>query len=429
MGRPGSRRALFGSGSLSLPQKPTIIKIVGSTEAGGGVHLRFGKLGVDLGINPNGGVAGDLHLGRLLEHSSNFPMDDLLVSHYHWDHHGGVGPVFKDLLAKGIRPPRLVCTDITWALLGTQLRAEGFLPDGPKEDPRSVYHVKRTKNVTLGRNEHSVPGSVWASIQLPDGKTVFYTGDFRKIPRLPERFCRPDLCILDCTGAQKLEPTEGKEKLIRKNIMALAMETLESPGASVYVSTFSTNIDRICWLQKDCRKSTGFWPSLAGTSVSTNVRAFRKGKEPWGRRTERFVICSGVWGQPDSKLVRMSEERDSDYRLKPGDRVILSGSMPVWNPALMANISAMCERLTGLGVEVIVDSSLGLEYMPHLRRAEVHCSGHASFPEIVAFLQQLRPRSVFATHGSAKSRRIVEEYCRSQGITVVSMNSSSEIIC
>ncbi|MDO8530078.1 MAG: MBL fold metallo-hydrolase [bacterium] len=397
-----------------------------SVDAGGGAHFRLGGLALDFGINPNLGVVAEAHLAKLIQSAINSPISDLLVSHFHWDHHGGVLPVLKAYLAQGIRLPRLVCTGITWGLLKPHLAMNGFLPDGPKEDPRSVQQAVRTEKITLIPNEHSVPGSVGASVQLANGKRIFYTGDFRRLD-LPLRFSSPDLCILDCTGALKMEPTEEKEERIRENIMVLAKETLESPDASVYVSTFSTQLERICELERRCKKSTKHWPSLAGTSLLINTGAYR---EPlYGQRTERFVICSGVWAQPGSKLVRMSEERDMDYRLKRGDRVILAGSMPTWNRVLMPNITAMCERLTWMGVEVIVDSSLDLAHMPLLRRAEVHCSGHASFLEIVAFLQQLRPKSVFATHGSMEARRVVERYCRSQGIAVVSMNSSSEITC
>ncbi len=416
------------SGLLSLPKSTTRI-VVGSTEAGGGAYYHLLGLGLtlDCGANPNGGAVADLHMARLIESSTHFPIDDLLVTHFHLDHHGGLLPLLKAYTNCGMIPlPRIICTKTTWKLLRPHLVAEGFLPDGPKEHPLSVRHVVRTKNVSIAANEHSVPGSVMARVVLPNGKVLVYTGDFRSC-RLPPKFLKPDLCILDCTGALKLEPTVGKEKLIRRNIMALAMETLESPSASVYVATFSTNLDRICWLEKECRKSTKRWPSLAGTSMFVNTTAYRK--MPWGFRSERFVICTGVWGQPGSKLVQMSQERDRDYRLKSGDRVILAGSMPTWNKELMTEIIAMCQLLAALEVEVIVDSSLGLEYMPGLRRVEVHCSGHASFPEICEFLRQLRPKSVFATHGSADARRVVEQYCRSKGIGVVSMNHLSEITC
>ncbi len=423
--------ALLGCDSLSTVQKAPV-EVLGARSAGGGACFRVGKVAFDCGANPEGGELARAHFEVIKDALLADPIEILALSHFHLDHYGGAPELLKAYDQADIPLPMVVCTDITWRLLERSLRDARFFPDGPANYIRSVHHATRLPGIRLVKNRHSVPGSV--AVLYEDGvRTIFYTGDFWKIS-LPKDFPKVDLCIVDSTGAAKQEPRGDKEGAVRKNIMRLVWDSLNKPPASVYVATFSTNLERICYLEDASKKLWGFYPQKEGSSIFLNTGAFRK--DPKGLRDDRFVICTGVWGQGSeegssrmarSRLVKISQGEDDYYQLKKGDRVILSASMPIWNQGLMAGITTMCGRIADIGAEVVVDSSVPDGCLPYATRSPVHCSGHGSFPEIAEFLGQLRPKRVFATHGDEQSLEIVQEHCKKKRMGVVGLEGPTRL--
>ena len=424
-------RAVAGSVLRFKPKSETTIEIVGSEESGHGscilVHDGDITVAIDCGASPQeNGALGSVTRKIVAALIAARPKV-MVISHFHFDHWGSLSAVIKEFLRKRINPPAILATETTWKLLNlfggislptTLLKAFGV-------------RAEQTAKIKLIPNSHSVPDS--ASVLLLGRKNILYTGDCWAID-LPADLPRIDVLIMDSTGAEKPNPRQDNELEIRQNIAGLIAETLENDcRANAYVAMFSTQLERAMWLESEIQRTTGFLPALMGTSLFNNLNLLRKDSKE--RRSNRVALTTGVWAQGEedwlnggvSAMVRLSRGAHTRRRLKHGDLVVLSGSIPTWSVSLTRQIKAMCQRMSSFGVRMVVDVSAPEYWSAFAERREVHAGGHGNLPEIVGLIEKIKPKQVLPFHASARAREIVAEYCRAKGIGVITATQSSKI--
>lgn len=397
------------------------VEMVGSMDSGGGtcLVLRDGRrlpIVVDCGGTPANRRVGHT-TARIMKAVVDARPRFLAVSHFHYDHCGLVANILEAMECNKIRLPTLVSTIITFALMQGRV--------GP------VKFQNKTDCIELILNKHSVPGS--AGVLIQGRKTVFYSGDCYGMD-LPDYFPAVDLLVMDCTGAMREAPRIDKEDQIRNNIMALISKTLSRDCYSnAYVALFSTQLERAAYLRNEVRKIAHIFPAVVGLSLFQNLNVFRniyKG----GVSRSRVALVTGVWAQGESgwlgegasALVRISNGTHN-CRLKEGDLVILSGSIPVWSNVLTRQIESMCRRLNDCGARVVVDTTAPESWEQFAERKEVHSSGHGNMPEIAGLIENIRPKLVLPFHASPEARARVKAFCRQKRISAVS-NASLPVI-
>lgn len=347
----------------------------------------------------------------------------LALSHFHFDHWGGIPSVLAKMDDAGIKLPTIVSTGMTKDFLQSHIRP--MTPSFAKSFAWREGRDRKLNRISLVPNKHSVPGS--AGILVQGSQTLFYTGDCYDID-LPYEFPKTDLLIIDSTGATRECPREDKEEEIRLNIIELVRETLqEVPGSRVYIALFSSRVERACYLQQRLRPITRLLPMVKGISLSNALQVFSGSKCVSGSKGSRVALVTGIWaqggdwrfGESASALVKIANGWERGCRVREGDLVILSGSIPAWSAVITRQIKAMCVKLREQGARVVVDTTAPESWETFAERRQVHTSGHGNMPEIAGLIDRIRPKAVLPFHASWEARQRVAEYCRKRGIGVV----------
>ena len=426
--------------TILRPRPRPTLRNIGSADAGGGSCLMWCDNGlavaIDCGASPSNKNGDSQETAeRIVAEIVATRPKFLVISHFHYDHWGVLTRLVIEYRKRRIPLPAIVCTDITWKLL------ERYLFEDTRLSMQMLVNLgfrAQSDKVKLIPNKHSVPGSVAAL--LLGTKNVLYTSDFWALD-LPDDLPSIDVLVIDVTGAEDMDPHEDIEMEARTNIMSLATETLKGDaGANTYVAMFSTHLERATWLEREIQALTGNLPMINGRSLVENLKAVRQ--DVGGYHTRRFVLTTGAWaqgqahwdGMGSSALVRMANGTDRRCRLKPGDTVIISASIPMWSRYLPAQIREMCLKIRAFGVRVVVDISapekweqLGIE------RRKVHSGGHGSMHEIADTINRVLSMNrghslkVLPFHASPEAREKVAEYCRGRGISVISDSQLPEI--
>ena len=397
----------------------TTLYVVGDMNAGRGSCLFVvsgGKtIALDCGGDPsNGNGAASEIAVRIVAEVAARRMKYLVISHYHFDHFGALRKIVEGCREKRIPLPAIVCTDITWSLLERYI-----FEDASLSSPMLMRLGFRAKpdNIRLIPNRHSVPGS--AGVLVLGKKNVLYASDCWDID-LPDDLPPIDVLIMCSTGACNEYPRQDIELRIRANILALIKETLVNDDRSnVYVAMISSQLSRATWLELGVTELTGFPPIIKGRSLAENLDIVRP--KVGGHRSGRAALTTGVWAQGlghwegASAMVRLAEGTDKQRKLKKGDLVILSASIPVWSPALTAQIKIMCQKIDSLGASVVVDTSAPESWSQLAKRIPVHTGGHGNMPEIASMIERINPKQVLPFHASPEAREKVAEYCRGRG--------------
>ncbi len=177
-------------------------------------------------------------------------VDGILISHFHEDHVG----MIRDL--PGNWP--VYCGSASADLLRMM---GGFLD---KTIPQSMTTWTSGESITVGPfhvtprlTDHSAFDAYMLDIQV-HGKRIFYTGDFRDHGRkasLVRHLCKHpptdvDVLLIEGTnlGADKGTQTE-------ETLEAQFLEVFKETPGRVFVSTSTTNIDRIVTLYRACKRA------------------------------------------------------------------------------------------------------------------------------------------------------------------------------
>jgi ribonuclease J len=102
--------------------------------------------------------------------------------------------------------------------------------------------------------------------------------------------------------------------------------------------------------------------------------------------SETVILCTGSQGEEFSALSRIAAGIHTQIKIKPGDTVVVSGSVIPGNERAIANI---VNKLFKLGAEVIYGGE----------SADIHASGHAKRADLAEVLKLVRPKYFMPMHG------------------------------
>jgi ribonuclease J len=323
----------------------------------------------------------------------------LLVTHGHEDHIGGI-PYF----AREFGDVPIVATPLTVALIKAKSR-EQQLSD------TEFTQVQPGDRVRFGSIEaefihvnHSVSGACAIALRTPVG-TIFHSGDFKfdqtPIDGKPADFARIArigdegvLCMLsDSTNAERPGHT------LSERIVGEAFTTIFSHAKGrIVVASFASNVPRIqqtvdhavrfnrkiAFLGRSMRNVVHFAGELGYLKIppETVIRSEEVDEYP----PERIVVMTtGSQGEPMSGLTRMSVRDYKQFRIVPGDTVVISAT-PI--PGNEKSVHKTINNLVKLGAIVI-----------HGTDGRSHVSGHASQEELLLMLNLVRPEFFVPIHG------------------------------
>jgi len=323
----------------------------------------------------------------------------LLVTHGHEDHIGGI-PYF----AKEFRDTPIVATTLTIALIKAKSREQHL-------GEAKFRAVEPGDRVRFGEFEaefihvnHSVPGACCIALRTPVG-TSFHTGDFKfdqtPIDGKPADFARIAsigdegvLCMLsDSTNAERPGHT------LSERIVGEAFTSIFSHAKGrIVIASFASNVPRIqqtvdhavrfnrkvAFLGRSMRNVVHFAGSLGHLRIPPDTPIKIEDVDQYPPE-QIVVMTTGSQGEPMSGLSRMSVRDHKQFRIVPGDTVVISAT-PI--PGNEKSVHRTINNLCKLGANVI-----------HGTDGRSHVSGHASQEELLLMLNLVRPEFFVPVHG------------------------------
>jgi len=272
--------------------------------------------------------------------------------------------------------------------------------------------------VELVRVTHSIPGSTVVVVDTPVGRLI-NTGDFRFDPnpldhertdmdRLKELGKEGVLLLMSESTTSDRPGRTPSESTIEQTIV----DIMEGAEGRVFVAMFSTNVNRVQMIVNAAVKH-GRKVAMDGRSlVSTLEMAVRNGfmKIPKGtfvpiasaatmKPEELIVVCTGVQGEPNSALQRMSTGDHKYVKLEARDTVILSGS-PIPYTGNDALIRSMVDEFFKKGVHVYRHESHEVDNVGPL-----HVSGHGSQEEYGEMIDMIKPKFFMPIYGDYTGKK------------------------
>ncbi len=323
----------------------------------------------------------------------------LLVTHGHEDHIGGI-PYF----AKEFTQTPIVGTPLTIALIKAKSREQHL-------NEATFTQVQPGNRARYGSIEaefihvnHSVSGACSLALRTPVG-TIFHTGDFKfdqtPIDGKPADFARiarigdeSVLCMLsDSTNAERPGHTLS-ERMVGEAFTSI----FSHAKGRIVVASFASNVPRIqqtvdhavrfnrkiAFLGRSMRNVVHFAGELGYLRIpgETVVRIEDVDAYP---PEQIVVMTTGSQGEPMSGLSRMSVRDHQQFKIVPGDTVVISAT-PI--PGNEKSVHKTINNLVKLGAIVI-----------HGTDGRSHVSGHASQEELLLMLNLVRPEFLIPVHG------------------------------
>ena len=323
----------------------------------------------------------------------------LLVTHGHEDHIGGI-PYF----AREFKGIPIVGTPLTIALIKAKSREQ-------RVGEAEFTQVKPGSRVRYGSIEaefvhvnHSVAGACALALRTPVGN-VFHTGDFKfdqtPIDGKPADFARIArigdegvLCMLsDSTNAERPGHTRS-ERMVGEAFTSI----FSHAKGRIVVASFASNVPRIqqtvdhavrfdrkvAFLGRSMRNVVHFASELGHLRVPSD--SVLRIEDVDAYPPERVVVMTtGSQGEPMSGLARMSVRDHKQFKIVPGDTVVISAT-PI--PGNEKSVHKTINNLCKLGATVI-----------HGTDGRSHVSGHASQEELLLMLNLVRPEFFVPVHG------------------------------
>ena len=323
----------------------------------------------------------------------------LLVTHGHEDHIGGIPYFLREFPETPV-----VGTALSLALIKAKSR-------GQRIADANFVEVRPGDRVTYGSIDaefvhinHSVAGACALALRTPVG-TIFHTGDFKfdqtPIDGKPADFARIArigdegvLCMLsDSTNAERPGHT------LSERIVGEAFTTIFSRAKGrILIASFASNVPRIqqavdhavrfgrkvAFLGRSMRNVVTFASELGHLRIPSDTVIKIEDVDDYP--PERIlVMTTGSQGEPMSGLARMSVRDHKNFRIVPGDTVVISAT-PI--PGNERSVYKTINNLSKLGAIVI-----------HGTDGRSHVSGHGSQEELLLMLNLIRPEFFVPIHG------------------------------
>lgn len=334
---------------------------------------------------------------RYLEANKN-RIRGIILTHGHEDHIGAV-PYIQ---------PKLGCpvygSALTMGLVKVKFEEFG-LPEN------QLHSIKPGDSLKLGGFRidtfsmvHSMPGDLGLLIHTPLGR-VLHLADFK----------------FDETAQYNQESKDRLARLGREGVFLLTMDStnVEEEGKSLtenvveeeigdifqrtkgrlIITSFASSIPRIQSViratQKHHRKLF-----ISGRSMERNIEITQKLNYlsiPKGLAhnirglknnpdSQVAILCTGSQGEEFSALSRIAAGEHHQIRLKPGDTVVISGSVIPGNERSIADV---INNLFKIGADVIYGGEA----------AEIHASGHARRADLTEVMKLVHPKYFLPMHG------------------------------
>lgn len=341
------------------------------------------------------------------------PVSGVLLSHSHPDHYG----LLESLPAHW----PVYCGKATERILLLAAATRG--KDGIAQ---SSFHWENGKAILVGPftvTPHLIDHSAFDAYALQvnvEGKTIFYSGDFRahgRKAKLTEELMRTppskvDVLVMEGTNLPVIG-SPAKPTPTETELEAEFADLFQRSRGRVFVSWSSTNVDRTVTLYRACKRSgRTLVPDLYCMLVLMRLKEFASIPQPeWDGGHMRAVVTKKmIWlmerlgesglieylkenhaAMSASKLAATPEKwvimaRDSlvdDYRAKsvePTDSDTWIWSM--WSGYLRQESTRMMQ-----------------DFFAPCKKVHLHSSGHAS-PELLRrFAESMRARTIIPVHG------------------------------
>ena len=339
-----------------------------------------------------------------------------VITHGHEDHIGSVPYVVNEIKAP-IYASKMTC---------------GLIKKKMEEHKRVEYKtiaVKPKQKITLGCFEiefihvnHAIPGAYALAIKTPVGMIV-HTGDYKVdlTPVYDEKFDLHTFAELGKKGVLLyMADSTNAERAgysLSERVVAQTLEKLfiENKDRRMVVAAFASNVDRMQEVmnlaEKYKRKVVLTGRSMVNvTDVATQIGEMTVNKNNIievekmknYKYSEILILSTGIQGEPNSSLSRMTAGEFKVIEIGENDTIIFSSS-PI--PGNEKSVNNVINKLIMQGAKVIYNE---LE--------QVHASGHACKEEQKLMLNLVRPKYFIPVHGEQKHLLAQRETAMSVGM-------------
>jgi ribonuclease J len=324
----------------------------------------------------------------------------IVITHGHLDHIGGIPFV----LPRFGTPP-IYTQELTSLMI--KKRQDEF-PDVPQPE---VHVVKVGDSVTIGKTRvtffpvtHSIPDSMGASLETPEGNVVI-SGDLKldhddSVPSERENKTWGDVgknknifFIADSTNAER-DGWSIPEKRVNQTLE----DIVRTVSGRLIIGTFASQFERMVMIINAAEK-LGKKIVTEGRSIKTNLEIAEKtgllkidkgtiipAQEIGNYPPDKIVILStGAQGEEFAALMRIATKQHKYITLTERDTIVLSSSVI---PGNEINVQKLKDNLYRHGVTLI-----------HYRSSDVHSTGHGNTGELVWINQQVGARFFMPYYG------------------------------
>lgn len=324
----------------------------------------------------------------------------VVITHGHLDHIGGI----PFILPRFGTPP-IYTQNLTSVMIA---RRQEEYPDVPKSE---MIVVEVGQTVTIGSTRvkffpvtHSIPDSMGASIETPQGNVVI-SGDLKLdhddgIPSAREVKTWGDVgkdknifLVADSTNAEK----DGFS-IPEIRVIQTLEDIIKTVSGRLIIGTFASQFERMIHIMETSEKHNKKIV-LVGRSIKTNLEIAEKtGLLKISKSTfipeqeldqyppDKIVILStGAQGEEFGGLMRLSTKQNKYITLTERDTIVLSSSVIPGNEIAVQKLK---DNLYRHNVTLI-----------HYRSSDVHSTGHGNTGELVWINKQVHPTFFMPGYG------------------------------
>ena len=326
----------------------------------------------------------------------------LLITHAHEDHIGAIPYIYEQ-----IGSPPILATKLTTMFIENKCRERNISIDMAEVDYKKTYELGEF-NVKYIHMTHSIPDASHILIKSPIG-TLYHGPDY-KLDLTPPYGNPPDfyeitkaghdgvLCLLSDSLGSEREGLTLSESIVGQTFE----DEMRKTKGKFIMTTFSSNISRI----RQCveaaikfnRKVVFLGRSMKQNSTAAGEIGYLPippslvGKEEEVSQLPANKVCiiaAGSQGQFGSALSKLSQNRNPNIRIKPGDKVVFS-SDPI--PGNENEVYGVIEELSMQGADVVYSAI----------QDALHTSGHGNQEDMKLMARFTNPKYFIPIGGTIR---------------------------